>query len=86
MDGPLGVVWDNAGWPVVVELCWRRKSVDVWEEDEGDKVENSGEVLGDERDRGLVVAWELSLMLERLSVINVVEEVLKAEEMDGMDV
>lgn len=45
-----------------------------------------GEVVEDERDRGLVVAWELSLMLERLSVINVVEEVLKAKEMDGVDV
>lgn len=49
-----------------------------------------GEVLEDsgssERDRGLVVAWELSLMSERLSVINVVEEVLKAKEMDGVDV
>lgn len=85
MDGLLGVVWDNAGWPVLVELCWR-KWVDEWEEDEGDEVENSSEVPGDERDRVLVVTWELSLMLERLSVIDVVEEVLKAKEMDGVDV
>ncbi len=86
MDGLLGVVWDNAGWPVLVELCWRRKWVEEWEEDEGDEVENSSEVPGDERDRGLVVAWELTPMLERLSVIGVVEEVLKAKEMDGVDV
>lgn len=86
MDGLLGVAWDNAGWPVGVELCWRRKWVDEWEEDEGDEDESSSEVPGDERDRGLVVACELSLMFERPSVINVVEEVLKAEEMDGVDV
>ncbi len=55
--------------------------------DEGGEVENLSEVPGDERDRrGLVVAWELSPMLERLSVIGVVEEVLKAKEMDGVDV
>lgn len=80
------VVCDSVVWPVEVKVCWERKWVDIWEEEEGDEVENLGEVVEDERDGGLGVVWELSVMLERLSVINVVEEVLKAKEMDGVDV
>lgn len=49
-------------------------------------MEDLGGELVDERDGELVVVRELSMMLERLTVINVVGEVSKDKEVDWVDV
>lgn len=87
MEGLLGpAVWDRSGRPVEGEVSWTTVLVNEGEEDEGGEVKTSVKVLGDEWSWWLVDAWEVILLeLERLTVLDVFEEVLKAEEMDGVD-